>query len=97
MTVRSLKSAAKHSPWSMPQMWSSASISTWPLLRSVLLASEVEHGDVAQRVVQVRALLVDREVVLPMVDVDEPLHRALAERAVAQHRRRHEIETRAPR
>ena len=38
MTVRSLKSAAKHRPWSTPQIRSSGPSSTWPLLRSVLLA-----------------------------------------------------------
>ena len=58
----------------------------------MLLASEIEHGDAAQRVVQVGSLLVDREVVLAMVDVDEPLHRAFAERAVAENGRRHEVE-----
>ena len=38
MTVRSLNSGEKHSPWSTPQMRSSGPSSTWPLLRSVLLA-----------------------------------------------------------
>ena len=76
----------------MPQMWSSPSISTWPLLRSVLLAIRSNSGHGAQPVVEVLARLVDREVVLLVVGVDEPLHRALAERAVADDRRRHEVE-----
>ena len=58
-----------------------------------VVGDDVEHGDVAQLVVQVRALLGDREVVLAVVGVDEPLQRALAERAVvAQHRRRDDAE-----
>ena len=76
----------------MPQMWSSPSISTWPLLRSVLLAMQVEHGDLAQPVVQVGAGLVDGEVVLLVIGVDEPLQAALAERAVADDGGRHEVD-----
>ncbi len=41
---------------------------------------------------QVGSLLVDREVVLTMIDVDEPLHRPFAVRPVAEHRRGNEVE-----
>src|SRR4051812_7079924 len=57
-----------------------------------VVGEEIEHRNGAQLVVEIRTLLVDREVVLTVVDVDEPLHRPLAVGTVAQHCRRHEIE-----
>ena len=64
-----------------------------PALAVGVVGDDVEHGDVAQLGVQLGSLLGDREVVLAVVGVDEPLQRPLAERAVlAEHGRRHDAE-----
>ena len=74
----------------MPAMRPSRPSRTWPLLRSVLLPmrSNAAHGP--QRVV-VGLVLVQREVVLLEVGLHERLHRADAQRAIAQDRVGHEV------
>ena len=64
ITVRSLRSAWKQSPWSMAQMRPSRPSRQWPLLRSVLLATRSKAHIAAQRVDGSLAVLVEREVVL---------------------------------
>ena len=59
-----------------------------PPLRSVLLASTSNTRELAEAVV---VLVEQREVVLVGIVVDEALHRADAERTVAQHRVRHDV------
>ena len=86
ITVRSLKSAWNDRPLSIPQMWPSASMRQWPLLRSVLLATKSNARHPPEPVV-VGLVLEQGEVVLLEVGVDEGLERADAERAVLAHDR----------
>ena len=79
----------------MPTMTSLAwSCRQCPPLRSVLLASTSNHANSRKRVLVVVA---QREEVLVGIVVDEALHRADAERAVAQHGERHDVPARARR
>ncbi len=61
-----------------------------PALAVGVVDQQVEHRDGAQLLVEVGVVLEHREVVLLVVGVDEPLERALAERAVTDHRRRND-------
>ena len=66
----------------MPRMRPSSPSRQWPLLRSVLLPTR-SKAHIARSWSWLRLVLVEREVVLLEVGVDEELHRAVAERAVA--------------
>ena len=57
-----------------------------------VVVDQVEERERLQRVVQILTLFVDGEVVLLVVGIDEPLHAALADGAVAQHGGRHDAQ-----
>ena len=58
-----------------------------------VVGEDVEQRHRPQLVVELGVGFVDREVVLAVVGGDEPLHRPFAERSVAQHRRRHDVQS----
>ena len=93
ITVRSLGSSWKQTPWSIVQMRPSSPRRQCPPLRSALFTSEVEGGDRSEGIGEA---VLQGEVVLLRVERDEPLHRAGALRSVAQDGRRNVGPTRAP-
>ena len=80
MTVRSLNSAWKLSPLSMPQTWPSLAEQAVAALAVGVVGQQVEGADRPELVVVV-LVLEQGEVVLLEVGVDEPLQRALARAA----------------